>query len=763
MSLSRLWRLTAPRRLPFVSAFCFITLVVSDGAAASAATLAGRVVDPDGRPVATARVLVTTGVGTRVDRQTGDDGRFEIGGLPADEYDVRIVADGFVADPIHITLAGNDRHDLDIRLRIAAIAESIVVSAAQVDLPLSRTTGSVTVLTAADLRARQIETVADALRSVGGLAVIRSGGRGALTSLFPRGGASNYTLVLVDGMRANSFGGGFDFGHLAVGDIERIEVVRGPQSALFGSDAIGSVVQIVTRRGGAPRGGGWLEGGSQGTIGAAANTAGSRGPWAWGGAVERTQTDGYTGIAPATGERVSNDDDRRTHASGTLEWQQAGGGPDVFASANVSRDERGFPGPFGSNPIGAFAGVDRVSRGTNDTRQVGGRFSHPLRNVRQRVEASYTDISSEFTSPFGLSTSGTGRFDGRVQEDMALSASLGASAGVEFLHERGSSTFITGTAGLPIPIRRSVWGTFAELRYAGHDRLFLTGGVRVEHLKRDGVEPDPNPFAPRPTFPDQIINAFNPKIAVSYLLGESNSKIGTTRIHGGAGTGIRPPDAFEIAFTDNPNLKPERSRSVEAGVEQRLAGGAYVVGATAFVNRYDDLLVTVGKSLRDASRYRTDNISNARARGLELTADARLFRPLTLRVSYTFLDTKILSVDGLDRLAPPPFKVGDALIRRPRHQGALDVTYAAGRVTAFGELTTRAQVLDVEPNYGSFGGLFFSPGYAVLSLGASVRLVPRVELYARVLNLADRTYEETLGYPALRRSGVAGVRVAVGP
>ncbi len=131
-------------------------------------------------------------------------------------------------------------------LRLSALTESIVVSASQVDVPLSRAADSVTVITAAELQARQIETTADALRFVPGLTVNRSGSRGAVTSLFPRGGGSNYTLVLVDGIRVNSFGGGYDFAHLSSVDVDRIEIVPGPQSALFGSDAIGAVVQVIT-------------------------------------------------------------------------------------------------------------------------------------------------------------------------------------------------------------------------------------------------------------------------------------------------------------------------------------------------------------------------------------------------------------------------------------------------------------------------------------------------------------------------------------
>ena len=744
-------------RLSF-SAFVLL-MVMAAAPVAFAATLAGRVIDPDGAGVPGARVVVATSIGTVADRATDASGGFEVAALSDGSYEVRVIADGFQADPVSVTLGGDERRELSLRLRLSAIAESIVVSAAQIDVPLSRAADSVTVVTAADLEARQIETVADALRLVPGLAVTRSGGRGALTALFPRGGASNYTLVLVDGIRANSFGGGYDFAHLSVADVDRIEIVRGPESALFGSEAIGAVVHIVTRRGGRPRVDGLLEGGSQKTARATIDAAGSRGDWSWGAGAERTRSGGYTGIAPATGEEVSNDDYHLSHVSGTLGWQHPGG-VDFLINGNVGRDERGFPGPFGSNPIGAFGGVDRISRGVDDTRQIGSRFTYPWSSrVRQRVDANFTDLSGNFVSPYGESSSGTRRFDVRVQEDLALSPAFGASAGLEFLRERGSSTYVTGgLTDQPIPIRRGTTGVFGEIRYVGRERLFVTGGLRLEHITRDAVEANVGPFSSRPAFPDQTVDSLNPKIAVSYLMKAGGDRGASTRIHASGGTGIRPPDAFEIAFTDNPNLKPERSRSIDVGVEQQVVGGAYSIAATGFFNRYDDLIITIARALQNASRYKSDNISNARARGLELEGAARLMNTLKVRATYTLLHTEILSVDGLP-LAPPPFKVGDRLIRRPPHQGSIDLRFAAGRVTAFGELTTRGRMRDIEPTTGSIGG-FFAPGYAVVNAGGSVRVARGLDIYARVLNLADRVYEETLGFPAVRRSGMVGVRIA---
>ncbi|MDP1572051.1 MAG: TonB-dependent receptor, partial [Vicinamibacterales bacterium] len=232
------------------------------------------------------------------------------------------------------------------------------------------------------------------------------------------------------------------------------------------------------------------------------------------------------------------------------------------------------------------------------------------------------------------------------------------------------------------------------------------------------------------------------------------------RLRAAAGTGIRPPDAFEIAFTDNPNLKPERSRSVEAGLTQALAGGAVQLEATAFANTYDDLIISVGR-FRDASRYRTDNISNARARGLELGASWRGAGGLDIRASYTWLDTEILAVD-LAGDAPPPFVVGDQLLRRPRHQASVNAGWTGSRASLFASAYLRGGTLDVEPSFGAFGGLFPNSGYRTTAAGGSVRLGRGLTAYARLDNLFNRAYEDVFGFPSPGRTAYLGVRVAAG-
>lgn len=728
--------------------------------AVEAGAIRGRILDPAREPMASVRVIVTGPLGLRA-VLTDADGRFEVPDLPGARYRLRVEAPGFTAEPVMVALGEDDEREIPVTLHVAALRESVVVSAAQVELALSEAPATVTVVDAAELRDRQVDSLAGALRNVPGFSIARTGGLGALTSIFPRGGESDYTLVLVDGLRLNAFGGGFDASQLALANVERVEVVRGPQSAIFGSDAIGGVVQLVTAHGGPIRGDGLLEGGSFDTWRAAASTSGSSGPLSWSGSAERHASDGFTGATTASGELVANDDGLQEQFGGTAAWQV---NPESRVRGTVRhfRSERGFPGPFGSDPIGAFPGIDVVARGRNDHLQVGVAANHAWSGrVRQRYAFTASDLDSRFTSAFGPSDFETRRLTARAQTDVVLGAGGSLSAGFELAAERARSTFITAADFEELPIERRVLGPYIELRQQLGRRVAVTGGVRADYIRRSALAGDDSPFAPRPAFATDGLTSVNPRIAAVWTAWRDGAGAARTRVHASAGTGIRPPDAFEIAFTDNPALAPERSRSVEAGVAHALAGGVVDLEATAFSSTYDDLIVTIGRSLQDASRYRSDNVSNARSRGLETGASWRTRWGLTARVTYTWLDTEILAVDRTS-LAPPPFDPGDPLLRRPRHGASLDVRVNRSRAAGFLEVGGRGRALDVEPNFGASGGLFFTPAFAVVSAGATIRIARYVEVLARGVNLADRRYEETLGFPAPGRSGTVGVRVAFG-
>jgi outer membrane cobalamin receptor len=609
------------------------------------------------------------------------------------------------------------------------------------------------VISGSEIAARQITTLGGALASVPGFTVARSGGAGTLTSLFPRGGESDFTLVLIDGIRANTFGGGLDLSQVPLADVERVEVVRGPQSALFGADAIGGVVQVITRHGGEPMAAAQLETGSRDTRRVIANTSGARGHMRWQAGADYFDEEGFTGLAPANGERVSNDDARERQGWVGGGWRAARGS-DVQATFRYVDTERGAPGAYGSDPTGRFTGVDRISRGTTERHAVGVRLVHPwagpASRVRQRVDFDVADYDLTFVSGFGTSLSDTRRSHVRVQTDASLTAGFGASAGIEWLSERARSSFIQ-SAGVDAPVERQMIGTFGEARWNAHERLSLQAGVRAEHITREAFVVN--------AFAADAVTSVNPKISASWLVSRSlPGSSAWTRVRGAAGTGIRPPDVFEIAFTDNPALKPERSRSVEAGITQALAAGALHIDATAFFNRYDDLIISVG-SLRDVSRYRTDNVSNARARGLELSGAWQGAHGINVRAAYTWLDTEILAIDNT-ALAPSPYRVGDRLLRRPRHSASLTAGWTAERLSLFATVDARGRTLDADPAFGPSGGLFENDGRSLVDLGGSFRVLRTVEVYARAMNLFDRAFEEVLGYPSPGRTAFVGVRVA---
>ena len=728
-----------------------------------AGPVAGRVVDPDNRPVARARVIAAGDGSFLRSTLTDERGEFALD-LPDDgTFELRVAADGFRAAPLAVKGAVDPRDLGAVRLSVSAISEEVVVSAAQVEIPLSRASSSVTVITAAELLRTQVHSVADALRTVPGLTVTSNGGTGAVTSVFPRGGESNYTLVFIDDVPVNAFGGDYDFGHLSTENIDRIEVVRGPQSALFGSNAIGAVIRVVTRRGGRPAVRGSIEGGSDDAFRMAASTSGTRGAFDWGASADRLSTNNANGTVTAGGLIVSNDDYERTTGAVYGGWRR--GETALRGQFRHGTDERGFPGPFGSNPIGIYTAINEVARGNNARTTAAASGSFAIRpGARVIVQTAYNQLESDFASAFGPSESNSNRWLVRGQVDFPLAPWLELSAGVELQRERTGSTFITGAQGQQVQVKRRTAGYFAEARWTATSNFFLTTGLRIDDIRRARLEDSPNAFSPRPVLDADSVVSVNPRAAVAWILSPDLESY--TKLRGGIATGIRPPDGFELASTDNPGLKPERSLAIEGAVERALAAGRIQVDAVGFYNRYDDLIVTVG-SFEGSSRYRSDNIANARSRGFELGLTARhrfgTLRPADLhaRVAYTMVDSEVLALDGADDVERP-FEVGQILLRRPRHQLSVEAGLAAGRLTTFLTGGARSHTLDIEPSFGTFGGLFFNQGFNVWNGGASWRLYRTVHLFGRVENLFDRRYEEAFGFPALGRRAAIGLRIAAG-
>lgn len=325
------------------------------------------------------------------------------------------------------------------------------------------------------------------------------------------------------------------------------------------------------------------------------------------------------------------------------------------------------------------------------------------------------------------------------------------AGGYAFEREEMKNTYVTDSGNHQFPLRRDNGGIYWENHFS-YKGFFANAGLREEIYQSPAEPGNVHGYPPRPTFSPRTDTKLTPKISGGYVL-----KTGE-RLHASFGTGIRPPGGSDLAFTNNPNLKPEHTASYDLGVEQTLWNGRLALDATWFHNDFKDLIVTIGGSLAKLSQFYTDNLANARTRGVEATARYRPSSMISLTGSYTWLEAKVLSVNGGNGLVQQYYTLGQPLLRRPKQSGTLE---AAGHYKRFSGNVTgyfRGHDRDVEPSYGLFGGQYTNPGYANFGLNVNYRVGHGATVYGNLRNLLNERYEEIYGYPAPRLNFVAGVK-----
>lgn len=717
----------------------FSTLTVCLCASAlHAADITGGVVDPAGRPVPGARVAAVNTVGVITQQITDDEGRFSIYVSPLYEnVQLRVTAQGFETATATLNAPV-------IRLHLAPQSESIRVTASALDIPASEQGSSVSVITSRELRDRNEAQAVDLMRQLPGMIVSQSGPRGSLTDLFVRGGDSKYNLVLLDGIPINSFyfGGLFDFAHVPSDAIQEIGIARGPQSAIYGSYAMGSVVNFTTR---SPEDGAALdvvaEGGTH-----------EENRFAISGSGKPFRDFGLAGSLSSllTNGPVPNSDYRDQNAFLSLShrWLTQ----NLFAFGAFNSNDVGQPGAFGSNPVGNFFGLDTVSRNRNNTSTYGAHWQDGLtENLRVDLMLGFFLNNSYFVSGYGDSFNKDLRADGELRATYAASPHWIAAVGYSFTREEMKNTFVTDSSFRSFPLRRDIQGVYWENRIT-LGRLFLNVGAREELYQNPFQPGDAFGFPPRPDFPATTTQKFSPKIAGAYRLSS------TRRLHASYGTGIRPPGGGDLAFTTNPHLLPERLESYDGGIEQRFLRDRASIDVAYFNNRYRDLLVSLGGSLARLSNYTTDNVANAKAQGMEVSSQLRPASWLSISGNYTWLQSKVLSLDGGSGLAQAYFYVGQPLVRRPKHSGGVVVTAHYKRLDANLTGSFRGHTLDVEPNFGASGGLFRNTGYQNVGVNINYRVRGNFSVYGNLRNALDQRYEEIYGFPSPLLNVVAGVK-----
>jgi vitamin B12 transporter len=606
----------------------------------------------------------------------------------------------------------------------------IIVTANRTPQPVERVGQSVTVLDSVELTRRQSQTVADVLRTVPGVSIARNGGIGTSTSVFIRGAESDQTVALIDGVKLNdpsSPGGGFNFGNLLIGNIERIEVLRGPSSVLWGSQAIGGVVNMITRpptEALAVNGRG--EFGFRNTGQLVGNVSGKAGPLSASVGGGWFRTDGISAFSEGRGG-IEKDGYENFGANANF---------NLALSDAVSIDARGWFSDGRVNidgfppPTFAFADVNEESRTREIVGYTGINAALFDGRFRNRLGYAYTDTRRRNISLSGTPTA-TFAGDGRnerfeYQGIFDISDGWQATGGLE----RETSRFSSSSFGAPASIGRaridSVYGQLVATPMTG---LTLTGGLRHDEHNR---------FGGATTF--GASGVFTPRGS------------GTT-LRASYAEGFKAPSLFQLQSEfGNQLLQPERSKGWDAGVTQALIGRTLVASATYFRRDSTDLIIFISCPLprtgicanRPSGTY--DNVARARAEGIELGLTLRPVEELQVQANYTYTDATNRS--------PGNANFGRQLQRRPQHSMTALIDYR----WPFG-LETGATLTHVGASFDNASNSRRVEGYVLADLRAAFPIMDHVEIYGRVENLFNEQYETIFRFGTPGRAGYAGVRV----
>jgi outer membrane cobalamin receptor len=659
-----------------------------------------------------------------------------------------------------VSLTQTENKKQDIRLKISAMTSQVVVSASLGAALLPQIGSSINVLNRQQIEDLGAQNIAEVLRGTPGTEITQTGRRGGMVGVSIRGGESNFNAILVDGIPMNQFGGEFYLESLPADGIDRVEVIRGSESALYGSNAMTGVINLISRKGeGHPQFTALAEGGSYDTRRFATGGSGLTGGLSWSYNLSRLDSEGS----------VVNDNYRNQSAVLSLAYNRKH--RQVSFNFFGNADDVGDPGAYGSDPLGLFYGISTSNRVKQNLFGYQVNYSEQITSrIRQITNVSLSTNKYRYLwESYGYS--GITKLDNlramaRTRSEISISNTNMLTVGFEFNREQTRDNFyLVDESGNSFLLPRISLAYFAENRWSPSVRFNLTAGLRMDHLQTHAI---PSNGYSRPFIESNYVAKINPRVSASYILREDapDNAFGMTRLHGNFGTGIRPPSGYELGNTDNPSLKPERSLSFDAGVEQSLFSSRAIVDATYFQNRFEDLIVSLGGSLQNLSSYSSANLANSRTRGLELSFRLHPIQSLELSGQYTYLDSAILALDGT-ALSESPFEVGQQLLRRPKHAAGYNVTWRHGKLMLNTNASIRGTVLDVEPNWGVYACtygmqcLFNNPKYVRANAGFSYRLVKGVELYGRINNFLNRKYEESFGYPALKLNFMAGMRFSI--
>jgi len=606
-----------------------------------------------------------------------------------------------------------------------ALPTITVDSPTGVPTPIDQIANSVTVITREELERDQRRTVPDALRTVPGLNVVQTGGPGGQTSVFMRGMEARHVKVLIDGIEVSDPSTSvrtYDFGQLLTGDIERIEVLRGPQSGLYGSDALGGVISITTRKGkGPPKATGMVEGGSFGTFNQNASLSGSQ--------------------QQSTGANVNyafNVQHFRSTDTPVTPERIVPSGQRVIGDYY---DNKTYSTKLGAD-FGDYVSLNQVARYTDSELRYGGgapgnaiQSTQVVHQFFSRSEAVVSLLDGRFKNYFGLNYSDHWNWNSfaggaptvnkgdRYKVNWRGVAQLMPGQTLVFGLEHDRETLETSTTNAASGNKAG----YVELQSEFARRVFLVANARYDDNDR---------FGGHTTW----------RVAPAVILPGTE-----TKLKGSVGTGFKAPTLSQMFvnfpgfppffpdFFGNPNLKPETSIGYDAGFEQPLFNNRVRFGATYFHNDIENLITS------NAAGTTNVNIGEARTSGVEAFASVAVTARLTLRTDYTY-------TDAMDEIAH------QQLLRRPRNKGSVSAVW-----TPIDPLTLSATLVSVG-RWKDVDRVTFARidqgGYTTINLAANYKVADNATLFGRIDNLFDARYENPNGYEQPGFGIFGGVRIS---
>jgi len=617
------------------------------------------------------------------------------------------------------------------------ILEPIIVTATKLETPAREVASSVTVISEEDISTKQQTTVLDALRSVPAVDVVRQGGAGQQTSIFMRGANSEHTLVLIDGIQVNdpiSPARFFDFAHLTTDNIDRIEVLRGPGSTLYGSDALGGVINIITQKGqGEPRLTVSAEGGSYEThrekIGLSggnekinysltASYLDSNGIGAASRKDDNSERDGYENLSTSARIGLTPTDNF------DLDF--------IVRYIDSETEIDNFGGPAGDDPNFTLDNRSIFFRTQARLILFDDLWEQKLGfSLSDYDRSSHNDPDSDH--PFDLVRSSYDSRQHKIdwQNNLYLHETNTVTLGIEYEEEKGKSDYYSesffGPWSSTFPEKKTdTIGCYLQDTIRLWDRLFTTLGVRID---------DHDEFGSQTTY----------RATSAYLFNTTG-----TKIRASYGTGFKAPSLiqlFDPVFGGNPDLDPEESEGWDVGIDQTFLNDQLTISLTYFENDFEDLIVNefVGFDPILGPIYSYENVDNAETKGIELALTCQPVEDVIIRASYTYTETENESTN-------------EDLLRRPNNKFSADITY---RFLERGNVNLNLLYVGERDDI-FFNGVTFESGrtelanYTVVNLAASFMVTDKLRLFGRVDNLFDEEYEEVWGYDTAGISGYVG-------